>query len=878
MLKNNCTKLPIIHKSIIILCFGLLFLLLPVYNTQAATAYAPPKGYPMGAATDTTGFAGRTITFNSNEIYSLQGQFFAKTFTSSGQSGNVTGDNPQIPPRYLQNYDHDPLAGLTDADFDKVSPPMISENISGADIIAWYANKNSFIFSKTNGKAKNLSYYIETSPSDDAIAKAVTQQSGITPTSPEYAAAINLFNSKKDKTSSLAGFPNMKNNGITSFNDATQNVIDVSDYYANFTSTNYSNSKAKGDTTKYNDAIKNADLNTNKLVKAGDSSAHVIQLTINMNTQSKDQGVVFADIDGNVPHFEDATAISINLVNFNVKTMKMPFIVLNYKHFSNDSSGISFNFNNGTWMTCNAYPPASDGSSINYKLDGNSKGTLFTGQNSNGADKPATDLLTQNLTPIDPTGKKPEKVKSVFNTSSHIINNFNTENGKIFIGNPKSSLYGSVLAPSADVDINADQGILYGSIITGQNIIGNLNVPGDMAYQSIFNASDDFGDDSIQDFLKNPDSVNSTHPTIKSISLPGYTSIDTGSGTTHYIPQVEPYDFHFSLNNITAELPEHTVQTSKKSFDTTINVDTKSTPAKTEKYYLWYSFNNGPWEKYVQDGTTELTSSKLGITGNVADKLAKTYSTKHSKYKYDEVAYTNSATYDKASDPNQVIGYHLFHKNRISYLVTSTTDTDTHSKYNDKTINELLGGASGTILSASDLAEINPDYTPISYNLHVIGDLLVSYPKIFNFGNFTAGTSVATPKLTATGLLTVDNPFGLKWDLAVGTKDTDNPKNPFFIPDQLSWFEKRQTSPLGNSTITYGNASNLTTIKSKDTIFDLNSSIFGSDTTSIINNNYYSAQIALNLQTNKITHPGNFKDNVTWSITSPKIPVDPSQE
>ncbi|MCZ2493511.1 hypothetical protein [Dellaglioa carnosa] len=864
MLKNNYTKLPTIHKSIIIFCFGLLFLLLPIYNAQAATSYAPPKGYPMGAATDTTGFAGGQITFNSNDATSLQGQFFAKTFTSSGLSAS----DPSL---FLQNYVHDPSANFSDADFDKVNPPMISENISGKDMIEWYVNKNSFIFSKNAGKTKYLTYYLQNSPSAADI-NAAGSHSGLGASD-----VTKRLNEKRNTTSSLSGFPNMKNNGITSFDDTTQNVIDVSDYYANFTSTNYSNSKAKGDTTKYNDAIKIADLNTNKLVKAGDK--HVIQLTIDMDTHSKDQGVVFADIDGNVPHFEDATAISVNLVNFNVKTMKMPFLILNYKHFSNDSSGISFNFNNESWMTFNAYPPASDGTSINYKLDGNNKGTLFAGQNSNGSDKPATNLLTENLTPIDTSGKKPDKVKSVFNTSSHIVNNFNTENGKIFIGNPNSSLYGSVLAPSADVDINANPGgILYGSIITGQNIVGNLKVPSDMAYQSIFNASDDFGDDSIQDFLKNPDSVNSTHPTIKSISLPGYTSIDTGSGTTHYIPQVEPYDFHFSLNNITAELPEHTVQTSKKSFDTTINVDTKSTPAKTEKYYLWYSFNNGPWEKYVQDGTTELTSSKLGITGNVADKLAKTYGTKHSKYKYDEVAYTNSATYDKASDPNQVIGYHLFHKNRISYLVTSTTDTDTHSKYNDKTINELLGGASGTTLSASDLAEINPDYTPISYNLHVIGDLLVSYPKIFNFGNFTAGTSATTPKLTATGLLTVDNPFDLKWDLAVGTKDTDNPKNPFFIPDQLGWFEKRQTSPLGDSTITYGNASNLTTIKSKDTIFDLNSSIFGSDTTSIINNNYYSAQIALNLQTNKITHPGNFKDNVTWSITSPKIPVDPSQE
>ena len=481
MLKNNCTKLPIIHKSIIILCFSLLFLLLPVYNAQAATAYAPPKGYPMGAATDATGFAGGQITFDSNNISSLQGQFFAKTFTSIGVSGGASS-------KYLQNYVNDPSAGLTDADFDKVSPPMMSMNISGADMIKWYANKNNFIFSKTNGKAKNLSYYLETSPSDDDIAKAITEQSNILPTDSKYIDAIKQFNSKKDKTNSLASFPEMKSNGITSFDDATQNVIDVSDYYANFTSTNYSNSKAKGDTTKYNDAIKNADLNTNKIVNTKDTSdsQHAIQLTIDMNTQSKDQGVVFADIDGNVPHFEDATAISINLVNFNVKTMKMPFVMLNYKHFSNDSSGISFNFNNGAWMTFNAYPSASDGTSINYKLDGNSKGTLFTGQNSDGSDKPATNLLTDDLTSIDTTNKNSKKVKSVYNTSSHLISNFNTENGKIFVGSWKSPLYGSVLAPSADVDVDIRKnGLLYGSITTGQNIIGNLNVPSDMAYQSI---------------------------------------------------------------------------------------------------------------------------------------------------------------------------------------------------------------------------------------------------------------------------------------------------------------------------------------------------------------------------------------------------------
>ena len=197
MLKNNCTKLPIIHKSIIIFCFGLLFLLLPVYNTQAATAYAPPKGYPMGAATDTTGFAGGKITFNSNEVFSLQGQFFAKTFTSSGVSGGA-------PTLFLQNYVHDPSAGLSDTDFDKVSPPMLSKNITGKDMIEWYINKNSFIFSKNAGKTKYLTYYLQNSPSAADI-NAAGSHSGLSADD-----ITKQLNEKRNTASSLSDFPNMK--------------------------------------------------------------------------------------------------------------------------------------------------------------------------------------------------------------------------------------------------------------------------------------------------------------------------------------------------------------------------------------------------------------------------------------------------------------------------------------------------------------------------------------------------------------------------------------------------------------------------------------------------------------------------------------------
>ncbi|MHC9537454.1 hypothetical protein ACVQ8P_06650 [Dellaglioa sp. BT-FLS60] len=862
MLKNTYPKLSTIYKSITILCFSLLFFTLSVHNAQADQSYTPPKGYPMGAATNVTGFAGGKITFNSNQINDLQGQFFAKTFASSGGNGGGTD-------KYLQNYVHDDSAGLTDADYDQVNPSMISENLEGLDMIAWYANQNSFIFSKT----KNLTYYLEKSPSDNDIARAVSTNQGIKPTDSGYDGYIKQFNAKKDTADTLADFPDMANNNIKSFDDAAQNITDVSDYYAGFTSTNYADSKANGSTTKHNDAIKSVDLNTDKAINASNTdAAHVIQLTIDMDTTSTDQGVVLADIDGNIPYFKDATAIFVNLVNFDVKTMKMPFLILNYKHYSNNSAGISFNFNEGSWMTFNAYPPASDGTSLNYKLDGNNKGTLFTGQNSNGSDTKATSLLTDDPTAIDTTGKNPKKVKSVYNTSSHIVNNFNTENGQIFVGSWKSPLYGSVLAPSADINIDATangqkQSVLYGSIITGQNIIGNLTVPSDLAYQSIFNASDDFGDDSVQDFLKNPDSSNSTHPTIKSISLPGYTSTDTSSGTTHYIPQVTPYDFYYSLNNITAEIPKDTVQTTKDSFNTTINVDTKSTADKTNNYFLWYSFNDGPWEKYSKGDTTELTSSKLEITAKETNALEKYYNDKHAKYKYDETPYTDGTTYSKAIGDNELIGYHLFHKNKISYLVTSTTDSDTYSDYGGKTVNELLSSTTGDPISASKLAKLNSDYTPISYNLHVTGDLLASYPKSFDFGTVKLGEIHST--LTKTGVLTVDNPLGLNWDLTVNADDSNNPSNPFFIPEQLGWSEKLQTSTIGDDPLTYGNPSALTTIKSKDPVLDLNSSIFSSDTTSIINKNYYSSQLLLELQTKKIAKSGDFKSTVTWSISSP---------
>ncbi|MFV0983093.1 hypothetical protein KNO57_07995 [Latilactobacillus sakei] len=111
------------------------------------------------------------------------------------------------------------------------------------------------------------------------------------------------------------------------------------------------------------------------------------------------------------------------------------------------------------------------------------------------------------------------------------------------------------------------------------------------------------------------------------------------------------------------------------------------------------------------------------------------------------------------------IGWHLLHKNKFSFIVASASDD----------------------LSTMTASEIKAKYdnTITNYTLNVHGDLLVNYPKVFDFGTYTLGTSEQEPVSIAKGQINVENPFYMDWKLVVknSTSGADLVDNPLLQED-----------------------------------------------------------------------------------------------
>ncbi|TWW12388.1 hypothetical protein LABALGNA3A7_15870 [Dellaglioa algida] len=852
MLKSRYASSNSVYMTIASVFFSLIFFFIFFESIQASPksggAYETPDQYPLGVATGVNSVAGGSITFNADQVKSLQGQYFAKDFKSTGYGEAV-----------IQNYSAKNLSDSDTDTFDKMNPSMVSDTVSGG-LLRMYSNAQSFHYSKT----KNLSFFIEHPPTDAELLKSLGSWD---------TAGVARFHEVEDKTDTLANFPAMKKNSITSFDDISKNLRNVSDYYADFTSTTVAKDthEVSGKNALYNDAINSVAINTDHTITNSNNNggSGVIQINIDMNKKTTKQGVVVVDINGDLNQFQAAKELSVNLLNFTSGTTKMPYIILNYKNFT------SFNFTNEAWMRVAGYAPLSGDAT--YITD-DSDSHIFKGQNTTGTNTKGVNLLTK-----DTTVKVGSKtIKTLFNTSSHLLHNFNTENTTLSFGtNTSQNFVGSVLAPNADIAIDATQSgsgsPLTGNLMSGQDITGNMSVDDEVASDAGFN-TDDFDVANTKDdpagFLKDSD-TNTSKPTILSATVSGNNAFIPGSTKT----------LNASINNTSATVKQDnanlgadasTIQTSEKTYTTTLNVNPNDT-----SYYLWYRLNDGKWQKYAKNykDSSSLTEANQTFTsgentidfnsGNAITALENQYQDK--KHQYDRTAYSDKKTYamdsntsaggsDQIDEGYQLIGYHLYHKNKISYLVTAT---------NDDSINKILGSSNPTI-SDADLTEKDTDYTPISYILNVTGNLLVTYPKNFDFGTYKLGEDKKT--LSASGTLAIDNPFKVNWDLSVNTNDSsiNDTLNPLFKKDRLSWYKQVQTSKDGE-TLTFeqkpATSNKIDFSNSNKTIFDLPSSSLGDSSNSVINKSHYYAQLTLDFATSVFDTVGTYNYDSLWAIS-----------
>ncbi|WP_086330970.1 MucBP domain-containing protein [Candidatus Enterococcus mansonii] len=396
-------------------------------DTAFADTVSPPTGYPLGVSTKTNLTAGGTLYFNTDQLQEKQlvGQFLAKNVTSNGSSGLSKGG--------FQNYQN----SLRQWDLDQIDPAVVSETITGNDIIQWYANATSFKY--INGET--LHYYISNPPTDQQLKTALQYYPGLQ----------ENFN-KRLYNDSLTTFPTFVDNGISNFSQVTDNIRSVSDYYAGLIDTDQA--------VIYNSAVQSAEVNTEKKVVnpndwGGQSS---IQINVALKKGVTNQAVAIVDIDGRIDHFKNAQDISINYTNYDPDTMLPPYLFINYKHFP------SFNFSGSTFFHATAYPslPGNE----EYKFEGN-EGIFFEGKYA----KNAIPLIKSDSHTISD-----ELKDKTYKIASHLVHNFNDEDQEIQFRSNASLFIGTVMAPRASVRLDDTQGRVLGSIVSGQDIYTNMPI------------------------------------------------------------------------------------------------------------------------------------------------------------------------------------------------------------------------------------------------------------------------------------------------------------------------------------------------------------------------------------------------------------------
>ncbi|WP_208612342.1 hypothetical protein [Latilactobacillus curvatus] len=707
------------------------------------TVERPSKRYPLGVASDATMFAGNKMIFDTDNTKYIKGEFYAGRFLI-GRSLKAEQDEAGYSGQTINNFQNPGISLPNNLDPSFVSPNTFSEWII-KDLV-----QNS---SLVNEDGKSGHYVMGTTSKD-----LVSDDKLISMLGAEGAKKFKDQAYKIDGNQAYLGnISYFKDNHVSTGDQAISNVTNVSDYYANLTATEYD---ADGNITGYkqsvfSDAIKSVGLNSKTVsgkVLNSDLPGDVIQVNIDMNAASTKTGVAVVDIDGaaNNGVFQKATGISINLLNFTQGKQKIPYIILNFHNFG------SFNFETNSTYSVSGYTPAQ----VQAQVPDNDK---YYPQDY------ASYSQRLDLTPNDKQGQnsKEENRKIRYGTASHVLNNFNTLNGNsdsaILLNSNNGdeenfSFIGTVLAPHTNIIVQSFDGYSFaGNLITNNSIYLKANVDIDKAFGANFNSDGGFpGTSDLEPTTK--------VPRILSVDLPNSVNFSPENATTNYV-------FEYSLNNNTAiDPPSSTMhQLDGRAFSNTFKIDE---PAGTDNV-LWYRMNGKKWKAYKPDGNNPLqpntTSESKTVELSIADVTEDLKTNDDSDYD-DRTVYNGgeiSGDYEVKDDLNPdktvkkaFMGWHLLHKNKFSFVVASASDD--------------------LATMSADQIKAKYDNTIVNYTLNVHGDLLVNYPKVFDFGTYQLGTSGKNPESIAKGQINVENPFYMNWRVVVknttsGQDAIDNP-------------------------------------------------------------------------------------------------------
>ncbi|WP_260160554.1 hypothetical protein [Latilactobacillus curvatus] len=836
----------------IIFLIGLLTMSTPLNESKAEsnqtttvkmgnrTVERPSKRYPLGVASDATMFAGKNMILNPNNVGNSYGEFYAGHFLV-GSSINDTEDTNMYPNITLNHFEG------TDIDLpSNLDPSIVSASPFSDAMVKVISNSKSLI----NIDGSPL-HYVMGESSKDIISDEHLKQ--IFPWDSE---SIDTFKKRAEKDTYLGNIGYFKENKVSTDEQAISNVTNVSDYYANLTATEYD---ADGNITGYkqsiySDAIKSVGLNS-KTVSGGGLNSHipgdVIQVNVDMNTASNETGVAVVDIDGaaNDGVFQKATGISINLLNFTQGKQKVPYIIFNFHNFK------SFNFGNSSTYSMSAYTPAQ----VQAQAPDNNK---YYPQDYASYEK------RLNLTPADDNSAR-------YKTASHVLNNFNTLSGNgdaaITLNSNRSnedsySFIGTVLAPHTNIIVEGDHRYSFaGNVITNNDIYLDGQVDLDKAFGANFNSDGGFPGTSD---LEPTTEV----PRILSVDLPNSVNFSPENTTTNYV-------FEYSLNNNTAiDPPSSTMhKLDGRAFSNTFKIDE---PAGTDNV-LWYQMNGKKWKAYKPDGNNPLqpntTSESKTVELSIADVTEDLKTNDDSDYD-DRTVYNGgeiSGNYEVKDDlnPDKTIkkafmGWHLLHKNKFSFVVASASDN--------------------LATMSADQIKAKYDNAIVNYTLNVHGDLLVNYPKVFDFGTYQLGTSGKNPESIAKGQINVENPFYMNWRVDVMNTTENDGNNPLLQKHTTDFNVQLYSLETGiDDTWKPGKMVNLGDLLKdpKEPLLTLDT-----DPKNTVDDQlkelqptrmmpFYKSDVNLkfhNAKANQLAHTGKFNIDVTWklSTTDPVVPND----
>ncbi|MCT3358431.1 hypothetical protein EFT38_02255 [Latilactobacillus curvatus] len=214
------------------------------------------------------------------------------------------------------------------------------------------------------------------------------------------------------------------------------------------------------------------------------------------------------------------------------------------------------------------------------------------------------------------------------------------------------------------------------------------------------------------------------------------------------------------------------------------------------------------------------------------------------------------------------MGWHLLHKNKFSFVVASASDN--------------------LATMSADQIKAKYDNAIVNYTLNVHGDLLVNYPKVFDFGTYQLGTSGKNPESIAKGQINVENPFYMNWRVDVMNTTENDGNNPLLQKHTTDFNVQLYSLETGiDDTWKPGKMVNLGDLLKdpKEPLLTLDT-----DPKNTVDDQlkelqptrmmpFYKSDVNLkfhNAKANQLAHTGKFNIDVTWklSTTDPVVPND----